>query len=117
MKKRCNYQDAALKNALADVKNRTRTVTDAARHYRVPRSTLDHRVKGRHPGTAGRQKKLSEEEESALEEYIRYMDQIGHPLGVSEVKTFAWSISKRSANPTSFGENGPSRKWWEGFRS
>ena len=116
IKKRCNYQNASMENALADVKNGTRTVSDAARHHQVPRSTLDHKVNNRHAGAFGGQTKLSGEEETALVKYIDYMDKIGHPLGVAEVKMFAWSIAKRSTNPDCFGENGPSHKWWRGFR-
>ena len=116
IKKRCNYQTAALENALADVEKGTRTVSDASRYHKVPRSTLDHKVKGRHAGKTGRPPKLSPEEETALVHYILYMDKIGHPLGVLEVKLFAWSIGKRSANPDVFGEKGPSQKWWRGFR-
>ena len=116
IKKRCNYQSAVLQDAVADVKNGVRTVSDASRHYRIPRSTLDDKVKGQHGKVYGKQTKLSAEEEIALVEYIQYMDKIGHPLGVLEVKMFAWSIAKRSVNPDCFGENGPSQKWWRGFR-
>jgi hypothetical protein len=116
IKKRCNYQDAVLQDALNDVKKGLRTVSGASKHYKIPRSTLDHKVKGRHNGLYGGRTKLSAEEETALVEYIQYMDKIGHPLGVLEVKMFAWSIAKRSENPDCFGENGPSHKWWCGFK-
>ena len=115
-KKRCNYQNEVLEKAIADVKNGSRNVSDAARYYRIPRSTLDDKVKGRHSRSSGRQTKLSADEEIALVEYIKYMDKIAHPLGVLEIKMFAWSIAKRSQNPDCFGDAGPSNKWWRGFR-
>lgn len=116
IKKRCNYQNEVLQKAMAEVKNGKRTVSDAARHYQIPRSTLDDKMKGLHSGKYGAKRKLSDVEETALFEYVTYMDKIGHPLGVVEVKMFAWSIAKRSENPDCFGEKGPSDKWWRGFR-
>ena len=116
IKKRCNYQNEVLGDAIADVKRGARTVSDAARHYKIPRSTLDHKVNGRHGGEYGGRTKLSAEDEIALVQYVKYMDKIGHPLGVQEIKMFAWSIAKRSTNPDCFGDNGPSKKWWLGFR-
>ena len=116
LKKRCAYEDIALKNATNDVRKGIRTVSDASRYHNVPRSTLDHRIKGRHGEKYGGKTKLSEDDESALVDYIQYMDVIGHPLGIAEVKTFAWSISKRSTTPDCFGDKGPSHKWWRCFR-
>ena len=116
IKKRCNYQNEVLQKAIADVKDGKRSASDAARHYNIPRTTLNDKVKGIHSGKYGKKTKLSVEEESALVEYITYMDKIGHPLGILEVKMFAWSIAKRSENPNCFGDKGPSAKWWRGFR-
>ena len=116
IKKRCNYQNDVLKKAIAEVKDGKRTVSDAARYYQIPRTTLGDKVRGIHSGQYGKNTKLNADEETALVEYIKYMDKIGHPLGVLEVKMFAWSIAKRSDNPDCFGDKGPSTKWWRGFR-
>ena len=82
IKKRCNYQNDVLKKAIAEVKDGKRTVSDAARYYQIPRTTLGDKVRGIHSGQYGKNTKLNADEETALVEYIKYMDKIGHPLGV-----------------------------------
>ena len=117
MRKKHAYQSKALNNALKDVQTGTRNVNEASRHPLTASQDLPLII-GSTVAMAGKKegRKLSQDDEEALVEYIRYMDAIGHPLGISEIKTFAWSISKRSINPDCFGDNGPSHKWWRGFR-
>ena len=114
--KRRAYRDDAVENATKSVKMKKYSITQAAKEYGVPRQTLADKMKDRHPKKYGRNTILSTEDEKTLLNYITYMASIGHPLNISEIKLFAWSIAKRSSNPNSFGEAGPSRSWWIGFK-
>ena len=54
-------------------------------------------------------------EESQLAAYILYMADRGLPVGRKEVKLLARQMDRTHKNP-SFGTNGPSDGWLEGFR-
>ena len=115
-KKRTNYQDLLFKSAIKSVEEKKLSVSAAARKYDIPRQTLSDKVKSKHNGTYGGRTALSTDDENVLVEYIKYMGAVGHPLNVSEIKAFAWSVGKRSSNPECFGENGPSKNWWGAFQ-
>ena len=115
--KRKAYRDDALEQAVRKVKTKKLNVTQAAKEFGVPRQTLADKIKDTHPKKYGCNTKLSEEDESILLEYITYMASVGHPLNIGEVKLFAWSIGRRSADPNCFGESGPSHNWWLGFKA
>ena len=114
--KRKTYSSETLQSAVESVNKDGRKVLEASKTFGVPRTTLADKVNGRHTGTYGGTTALSGEDEEALVQYILYMASIGHPLTVPEVKCFAWSVGKRSSNPLCFSENGPSDKWWRGFK-
>ena len=114
--KRKAYRDDALEQAIKRVDDKKANVTQAAKDYGIPRQTLVDKMKKSHPKKYGSTTKLSEEDEAILVEYITYMASVGYPLSVSEVKLFALSIAKRSSTPDTFGEAGPSDKWWRGFK-
>lgn len=115
-RKRKEYQDAAIQAAISSVAKGEHNVTQAAEYFMVPRQTLADKIHKKHTGKYGRKTALSMDDKKALEGYIMYMASIGHPLNVSNVKIFAWSVGKRSSNPACFGENGPSHRWWRGFK-
>ena len=114
--KRKAYRAEALEKAIISVRTKKLSVSKAATEYGVPRQTLSDKVVKKHPKKYGGNTKLSSEDETVLAKYITYMASIGHPLNVGEVKLFAWSIAKRSATPNCFGKNGPSNKWWLGYK-
>ena len=115
--KRKAYQEETLRLAINNVRRGERNVTQAAKFFNIPRQTLSDKVNRLHQQTYGGKTALSEEDEAALFDYVMYMASIAHPLSVSDVKMFAWSIAKRSSNPSCFSENGPSDKWWRGFKN
>ena len=115
--KRKTYSSETLQSAVESVNKGERNLLQASKIFGVPRQTLADKVNGRHPGSYGGRTTLSEEDEEVLVQYVLYMASIGHPLTVADVKCFAWSVGKRSSNPLCFTENGPSEKWWRGFKS
>ena len=97
------------------VTERKMTVTTAARSFKVPRKTLDDRIKGHvtHGKKPGVATVLSPEEESSLTEYLKYMANYGFPLTRTMVKAFAWAIAKRSGSDGRFNPQlGPGDHWW-----
>ncbi len=114
--KRKAYSSETLQSAIESVNKGGKSVLEASKIFGVPRQTLADKVNCRHTGVYGGTTALSGEDEEALVQYILYMASIGHPLTVADVKCFAWSVGKRSSNPLCFTENGPSDKWWRGFK-
>ena len=97
------------------VTERKMTVTTAARSFKVPRKTLDDRIKGHvtHGKKTGVATVLSPEEERSLTEYLKYMANYGFPLTRTMVKAFAWAIAKRSDSDGRFNTQlGPGDHLW-----
>jgi len=93
-------------------------VAQAARHYAVPRKSLENRVKGRVVrGTVLGPCHLLDEEESALVEYIKYMAKGGFPMSRKIVCAYTISIAKQNGRAARLNlETGPSIHWWSDFR-
>ena len=105
--------------AMEAVRSNTMKVTQAARHYSVPRKSLENRVKNRvvHGTASGPVRVLDKEEESALVEYIRYMAKGGFPMTRKIVCAYAFSIVKKNGRASRFNlETGPGIHWWYDFR-
>lgn len=94
------------------------SISAAAKTYSVPRMTLADRLSGRVKLAAkmGASTYLSAEDETSLCNYIDYMAKRGFPLTISDIKGFAFSIAKERGHADTFEKDGPSRKWWRGFK-
>ena len=89
------------------------TIHKASTYFKVPRKTLDDRVKGRvqHGSNPGPATILSATEEDALVSYLLYMAEHGYPLTRTMMKAFAWAIAKRSGHGDRFNpETGPGER-------
>jgi len=74
-----SYSREALEMAVTAVRRQTLTVRKAAQEYGVPRSSLHDKVRGKHERGSGRDRDLSDEDEVALANYIRFMANQGLP--------------------------------------
>ena len=89
-------------------------VASAAKHFQVPRKTLDDWVKGRvkHGTNPGPNTALTADEESALDNYLMYMAERGFPLTTKMAHAFAWAITIWSGTQGCFNEEtGPGKHW------
>ena len=112
---RKQWRNNDMEDAMKAVAERKMTVTTAARSFKVPRKTLDDRIKGHvtHGKKPGVATILSPEEESSLTEYLKYMANYGFPLTWTMVKAFAWAIAKRCGSDGRFNPQlGPGDHWW-----
>ena len=104
--------------AMQAVENKELTVAPAAIRFKVPRKTLEDRVKGRvkHGTSPGLKTILTATEEDALVAYLVYMAERGFPLTHMMTKASAWSITKRSGKADRFNpDTGPGEHWWVNF--
>lgn len=80
--KRKQWNNDDMVAAMKAVEKEALTISAAASKFKVPRKTLDDRIKGRvqHGTAPGPSTVLSAEEEDALQSYLIYMAQHGFPL-------------------------------------
>lgn len=111
------YSPTAVQNALAAVQNGT-SVFQASKMYRVPRSTLRHKLKGEAPLTSGRvgpESILGPHVEKIFVDWLLEACKRGFPINkdglVGSVKKFIESEGIKSP----FKNNTPGRKWFDGF--
>ena len=117
--RRLKWDNDNMKAAMEAVSSGEMTVSASSRVFKVPRKTLDDRIRGNvfHGKKPGRTTILTPEEEESLTQYLFYMAERGFPLTRTMVKAFAWAIAKRSGNDARFSpEQGPSEHWWQLYR-
>ena len=118
--RRRQWDGEEMEAAMRAVQEEGMTVNAAAKQFRVPKKTLDDRIKGRveHGSRPGPSTALTAEEESALAAYLLYMAEHGFPLSSKIAMGFAWAVSLHSGTQERFNlETGPGRHWWRSFRS
>ena len=93
------------------------SILAASKQFNVPRTTLSERVSGKTALECKPSAKtaLTAQEEDALVCYIHYMAGRGYPLTRDQVIGLAWGIARKKGVDC-FSDNGPSLKWWRGFR-
>ena len=117
--RRLKWDNDNMKAAMEAVSSGEMTVSASSRVFKVPRKTLDDRIRGNvsHGKKPGRTTILTPEEEESLTQYLLYMAERGFPLTRTMVKAFAWAIAKRSGNDARFSpEQGLSEHWWQLYR-
>ena len=80
--KRCEYKKEDLVSAKEEVKNGKMSISSAARHFNVPRTTLSDHVRGRVVNfrSPGPQRQLTDDLEECLVDYLIYMSRQNFPL-------------------------------------
>ena len=105
-------------NAMEAVESGSMNVTEGSKVFDIPRQTLSDRIKGKYTKAGGsRKRELTKDEERILIDYCIFITKCSHPLTVPVVKAFPWAIVRKSNRPSRFhATNGPSWKWWQGFK-
>ena len=93
--RRLKWDNDNMKAAMEAVSSGEMTVSASSRVFKVPRKTLDDRIRGNvsHGKKPGRTTILTPEEEESLTQYLLYMAERGFPLTRTMVKAFAWAIA------------------------
>ena len=87
--KKCTYDKGNLVAAVQEVKNSKMSISEAARKFNVPRTTLSDHINGRVKDfrPPGHERELPEEVEAAIVEYIAYTSRQNFPLRRNDVRT------------------------------
>ena len=101
--KRKQWLDEDMISAIKAVQD-GESVYSVSKKFKVPRRTLDDRIKGRvkHGTNPGRKTVLTTEEEGALVNYLLYMEERGFPLTPKMCMAYAWAIAIRVGKKIAF---------------
>ncbi|XP_076092433.1 uncharacterized protein LOC143063887 isoform X2 [Mytilus galloprovincialis] len=113
MPQKKQYLQESLDKAIGAVNSNKLSISKAATEYGVPRTTISDHVNGKYDNHLnGPPKMLTDEEETSLINYVKYMAERGFPLTRRMLKAFVISIIEKSGRSTLFNmEKGPSNKW------
>ncbi|XP_052079009.1 uncharacterized protein LOC127717266 [Mytilus californianus] len=113
MPKKKQYLQESLDKAVGAVNSNKMSISKAAKEYGVPRTTISDHVNGKYDNHLnGPSKMLTDEEETSLINYVKYMSERGFPLTRRMLKAFVLSIVEKSGRKTLFNmDKGPSNKW------
>lgn len=97
MNKRKLYDEEQMQRAISAVRQKKMKIRLAAQEFKVPKSTLSDKLKGRYKGMKpGPRTELTDEEEKALVNFLLYMANQGFPLTRSMTRCFIMDIIKQS---------------------
>ncbi|KAJ8302178.1 hypothetical protein KUTeg_021165 [Tegillarca granosa] len=117
-RKRRKYDDSDLKSAINSVKEKTLSIREASKLYKIPKSTIQdclaqNRSKTKAPG---RQNSLNHTQETSLVNYINYMSKRGFPLSLKTMKYYVGAIvQKNNKIRVNFKHREPSNEWCRKF--
>lgn len=116
-KPRFLYPPEAMAQALQAVREGMKTTRQAARDFNVPFSTLQAKVKGKHPEgrRMGPKTVLTDEEEDILVRYIVAKAKKGFPLHKRNLVDTVQKIVTEDQRQTPFTNNKPGNSWVAGF--
>lgn len=111
------YTDTDVYRALDEIHNGA-SISESARKFDIPRSTLSEKRSGRLPTEhrMGPPTILSSEEEALLVKWIFHVGEAGFPVTKDQLLDSVQMILNKSKRETIFTDNRPGRKWYEGFR-
>jgi hypothetical protein len=108
----------AMLHALKMIREQNGSIRKACSLYAVPKTTLLRRLHGKVPDDAkGRPTKLTDHEESRLEEYILNMESVGFGLTIEDVCKSAYDIASVNGHPEVFNKEKKAAgyDWYQGF--
>lgn len=110
------YTKDDLKNALEAIKNGVPCAT-ASKEYRVPRTTLIGKIKGKYPEDCrnGAPTILTVEEENLLINWIINLGKMGFPVSKTQLLDSVALLVKKLNRPNNFTDGRPGRHWFDGF--
>lgn len=111
-----NYDEKRLQKALNEIKRGYKSIRQASEYYKIPKSTLHDKIKGKKSGKHGGQTKLSPEEEKLLTEAITKFSEWGFPMTRRDIRGLVKNyFDRRGKKITVFNNNLPGVEWFYNF--
>lgn len=111
-----NYTVETINEALEKIKSGAMTQREAARIYKIPRSTLKYKLQGKHDKKTGRPPVFSSEEENLFIQHILAVSELGLPVSLYDVRCIVKQyLDKSKRNVPTFSNNMPGWEWGKLF--
>jgi Tc5 transposase DNA-binding domain len=112
-----NYCEENVRDVLNEIRSTNLTCYAASRKYKIPYSTLNDRLRGKHSSQHGNERVLSKEQEEELVCYVIQCSQKGNPQQTNDILRAAAKISAQNPDKTKhFSKELPSLRWFHDFR-
>lgn len=105
------YSKEKMNEAIQACRDGLMSVRAAAKHFEVPKSTLQDRVQGAHSEVHGRPPVLTPDEEAYLVEMINQCSEWGFPLTQLDLQMFVKTYLDKKGATTIFKENLPTHRF------
>lgn len=112
---RTKYRQEDMERAINAVKEKRMGAREAAKHYEVPRTTLQDRLTQKSKNLLGRPTVLTAEEESIIVERLLIMGRWGFPLNRHDLAHLIKAYLDRVGRSTRFTDNLPGPDFTKGF--
>ena len=111
------WDDESMKRAMKAVKGGLMGVNQAARNFKVPRTTLRDRLSGRveHGAKSGPEPYLTKEEEQELADFLKQASRVGYGKTKKEILVIVQKLIKKKVH--SKCERFNLEGWWHRFMS
>ena len=111
------WDDESMKRPMEAVKGGLMRVNQAARNFKVPRTTLRDRLSGRveHGAKSGPEPYLTKEEEQELVDFLKQASRVGYGKTKKEILVIVQKLIKKKGHSKCERFNGEG--WWHRFMS
>ena len=107
-----DYSKETLQECLDLIKSGLLSQREAEKRYKIPRSTIKHKLKGQFPASPGHPTIFNENEELAFVSHIIKLSEFGFPMDELDLRFSVKSyLSLQGRNVNSFKNNLPGRDW------
>lgn len=111
-----DYSDEALQECLTAVTNGDMSQRAAAAHFKIPRRTINHKLKNLHEKKPGKPTIFSHEEEEVIGSCVIEMSNFGFPVDSFDLKHIVKDyLEVRGRNVPQFKNNMPGDDWVRNF--
>lgn len=111
-----NYTSEKLEECLQEIRSGRMSQRNAAATYRIPRSTIKNKLKGKHSKNIGRSRVFSDAEEAAFEQHLIKLADFGFPVVAMDFRMAAKAyLDKKGSRISLFKENMPGYEWTKSY--
>lgn len=111
-----NYSHEKLEECLEAIRAHQITQRQAEQRFGIPRSTIKHKLAGKHTKKVGRSRLFTDEEELSFKQHLIKMCDFGFPVDELDFRMAVKSyLDKKGITTTVFKNNLPGYEWTKSF--
>lgn len=111
-----DYSDERLSEAVNKVSSGVMSSYEAEKKFKIPRRSIENKVKNKHMRSIGAPTQLTDEEEKQLVDLLIVCAEFGYPLTEIDVRIVVQQYLIKNNRHTIFQNNLPGKDWFEQFK-